>query len=138
MRRAYKMRHLRGRCEAIDCLQWENVMRGMIRTILKLHLCPDLKVVERQRSISVGSPTTTNLRGCPLLTRSKESARAPHRSSRLNLSMMSPIVIVLMAGFLVRCKAVSPCTTVLNGRGAWGKSHVGGYLRAQSSRPIAV
>jgi hypothetical protein len=55
MRRAYKkMRHLRGRCKAIDCLRWENVMRGMIRTILKLHLCPDLKVVERQRSISVG------------------------------------------------------------------------------------
>ena len=68
MRRAYKMmRHLRGRCEAIDCLRRENVMQGMIRTVLKLHLCPDLKVVERQRSISVGSPTTTNLEGLSIV-----------------------------------------------------------------------
>ena len=36
-------------------------MWGMIRMILKLHLCPDLKVVERQRRIGIGSPTTTNL-----------------------------------------------------------------------------
>ncbi len=42
--------------KGIDCLQWENVMWGMIRTVLKLHLCPDSKVVERQRGISVGSP----------------------------------------------------------------------------------
>jgi hypothetical protein len=50
-----------GRGKGIDCLRWENVMRGMIRAILKLHFCPDLKVVEKQRRIGVGSPTTTNL-----------------------------------------------------------------------------
>jgi hypothetical protein len=33
---------------------------------------------------------------------------------------MSPIVIVFMVGSLVRCKAVSPSTTVLNGRGCTG------------------
>jgi hypothetical protein len=50
-----------GRGKGIDCLRWENVMRGMIRTILKLYLCPDSKAVDRQRRIGVGSPTTTNL-----------------------------------------------------------------------------
>jgi hypothetical protein len=43
-------------------LWWENVMRGMIRAILKLHLCSNLKVVERQWEISVGNPAATDLR----------------------------------------------------------------------------
>ena len=35
-------------------------MRGIIRTILKLYLCPDL-VADRQRRIAVGGPSRTHL-----------------------------------------------------------------------------